>query len=278
MVTENSTSTNDTARATTFRRLPKILPSLFATSVRYRHSSPKSASTSAMLKAKKGSSVFSDDGASSCDDGASSSCAESNTPRHIWSVMTMARPMACSNEGESATAASTAFQSTPLRRERPLPRRVDAFLAMTSSTKLRTRSKDPMSYGAFADAHLPGSVTRGWNDESGGIVGGQFPGALLSVGGIVRVSKALFTILGACGATRTASVTGGLVQALSGTPDEGSILVIRRSLGGFNMAFRAPSSLTSSLFTVVKPAIAVCSSRAVPFDPNAASCACRRIS
>ena len=91
------------------------------------------------------------------------------------------------------------------------------FLAMTSSTKLRTRSKDSMSY---AEVHLPGSITSG-KEESGEIVGGHFSGALPTVG-IVRMSKALFTILDACGATRTASVTGGLVQALSGTPDEGS--------------------------------------------------------
>ena len=44
------------------------------------------------------------------------------------------------------------------------------------------------------------------------------------------------------------------------------------------MELRAPSSLVNSLFTAVKPAIAVWSSRAVLVDTIAASCACRRIS
>src|SRR5271169_4106533 len=119
--------------------------------------------------------------------------------------MTTARPMACSNELESATDASTAPQSMAFRHERPLPT-ADALFATTCSTNLRTRSNDPMLKGSMAEADPPGSASSDWKEESGVVAEGQFCGAPASVEEIVRVRKALFTIFGACRATRTASV------------------------------------------------------------------------
>jgi len=60
--------------------------------------------------------------------------------------------MACSNERESATDASTASQSIAFGDERFFPNAPDAFLATTCSTNLRTRSNDPMSKESVEEA------------------------------------------------------------------------------------------------------------------------------
>ena len=57
-----------------------------------------------------------------------------------------------------------------------------------------------MSKEASGEADSPGSASSRWNEESGLGVRRQSSGALASVEKVVRVSKAQFTILGACGA------------------------------------------------------------------------------
>src|SRR5580700_3896017 len=110
--------------------------------------------------------------------------------------MTTARPIACSQERESATDASTATQSITGRNERPFPSTVDVFWDSTCSTNLRTRSNDPMSKDSRAGSDRPGNASSDPKKNSGVSVVGQSCGALASVEKIVRVCKAVFTPIG----------------------------------------------------------------------------------
>ena len=87
--------------------------------------------------------------------------------------MTTARPMACSNERESATDASTASQSMAFGDERLFPNTPDAFLATMCSTNLRTRSNDPMTKESVAEADPSRSASSGGKDASSAIVDGH---------------------------------------------------------------------------------------------------------
>ena len=187
--------------------------------------------------------------------------------------MTIARPIACSSVRESATDASTARQSISCWADRRFPSTPDAFLVPTCSTNLRTSSNERISNDALAEADPGRSVPSTRVEASGSIANRPFSGGPAFEEYVVSVCKALFTIW-VPAEQHALQAFGGFVQSLSGTAEAGSIWFIARSLAGANMELKAPSSLTSSLLTVVKPAIADCSSRAVLVDTNVASCAC----
>jgi hypothetical protein len=69
----------------------------------------------------------------------------------------------------------------------------------------------------------------GWSDSSAqaeapdSIADRRFSGGPAFEGHVVSLCKALFTVLGAFGASRTASVFGGFVQWSSGALEAGSI-------------------------------------------------------
>src|SRR5580700_2821180 len=131
--------------------------------------------------------------------------------------MTTARPMACSNERQSATAASTAPQSIAVRDERPFPAS-DAFLTTTCSTNLRTRSNDPTSKKeeSMTEVDPPRGASSDRTTVSALTTDGRFSGARASVEKSVRVCKALFTI-SVLAERRALQALGDLVQSLLGT-------------------------------------------------------------
>ena len=119
------------------RRVEKIRANLFATLVRYRLWSPKSGTTSATLKAKNGCSTLSEV--------VTAASGSSETPRHIRSARAMARPMACSMEVDSATAASKTPQSICARMRCTLVGTADDRCSARCSTNPRTSSMPAMS-------------------------------------------------------------------------------------------------------------------------------------
>ena len=185
------------------------------------------------------------------------------------------RPMACSRVRESATDASTAPQSISCWANRPFPSTADALLTPTCSTNLRTSSNERISNGAPAEADPLGRSVSSTRVETPG--SDRQPTVLWRpcVRGVCRICvQGALHHLGCLRSNTHCKLFGGFAQSLSGAAEAGSIWFIARSLAGANMELKAPSSLTSSLLTVVKPMIADCSSRAVLVDTNVASCAC----